>query len=131
MRWRDRGHTTFVHRMKLMGVVKAFDPYLSFHLRITTTARWPREAQGKRLRCFCTLDVCAKFAQFLIEMFVAAVDVINAGNFGNSVGLQSCEDQCSRRAQVARHHRCTEETINTINYRGRPLQLHLRTHALE
>jgi hypothetical protein len=31
-----------------MELAEVFDPYLSFRLRITTTARWQREAQGKR-----------------------------------------------------------------------------------
>jgi hypothetical protein len=40
MRWHDTVHTMFGHLMKLMEMAeKVFDPYLSFRLRITTTAR--------------------------------------------------------------------------------------------
>jgi len=78
-----------------------FDPYLSFRLRITTTACWPREAQGKRFdyRCFYALDVCAEFAQFFIKMFVAAVDMIDTTDLGYSVGFQACKHQRGRRAR--------------------------------
>ena len=34
MRWRDRGRTTFEHRMTLLEAAKVFGPYLSFHLHI-------------------------------------------------------------------------------------------------
>ena len=91
MRWRDRVHTTFGHLMKLMEAVEVFDPYLSFCLCITTTARWSPQEQVKRLPlgCFRTLDVCAEFAQFLIEMFVAAVDMVDTADFGDAVGFQA------------------------------------------
>jgi hypothetical protein len=49
MRWHDTEHTMFGHRMKLMEAAEVFDPYLSFRLRITTTARWLPQEQGKRL----------------------------------------------------------------------------------
>ena len=40
------------------------------------------------------LDVRAEFAQFFVEMFVAAIDVINAAHLSNSFGLQSRQHQC-------------------------------------
>ena len=133
MRWRGKGRTTFGHRMKWMEVVEVFDPYLSFRLRITTTARLPPTRARKKigLCCFYPLDVRAEFAQFFIEMLVAAIDVIDAADFSNSVGLQSRKHQRGRRAQVARHYRRAEKTIHALDHRGRPLQLHLRTHALQ
>src|SRR5207249_1246619 len=118
MRRRGREHTTFGRRMKWTEVSEVFDPYLSFRLCITTTAPWPAREQEKKigLRCFCPLDVCAEFAQLFIEMLVAAVDVVDAAYFGNSVCLQSCKHQRGRRAQVAGHHRCPEKTIHTIDH---------------
>ena len=37
---------------------------------------------------FYSLDVRAELAQFLIEMFVAAIDMINAADFGLPVGFK-------------------------------------------
>src|SRR5919198_492970 len=128
MRWHDTGHTMFGHRMKWMEVAEESDPYfilsLAYHNDCPLAATRARKKIG--LCCFCTLDVCAKFAQFFIEMFVPAVDVIDPADFGNSVGLQSCKHQCSRRAQVTGHHGCSEKTIHTINHCGSTFQLHLR-----
>ena len=88
MRWRDRGHTTFGQRMRLTERAEVFDPYFPF---VRVSQRLPlgrRESKEKiGLCCFRALDVCAEFAQFFIEMFVATVDVINAADFGNSVGF--------------------------------------------
>src|SRR6266705_4995261 len=93
-------------------------PCLNLSLAKTTTACLPREAQEKkiRLRCFYALDVRTEFAQFFIEMLVAAVDVIDAAHFGDSICFQPCEHQRSRRAQIARHYRRPEKAINTVNY---------------
>src|SRR6266498_2084703 len=100
MRWRDTGRTMFGHRMKLMEEEAVFDPYLSFrfayHNDCPLTARGARKKI--RLRCFYPLDVCAKFAQFLIEMLVAAVDMIDTTDLGYSVGFQACKHQRGRSA---------------------------------
>jgi hypothetical protein len=99
MRWHDTERTMFGHRMKLTEVAEVFDPYLSFRLRITRLLVAATRARKKIVLCyFRTLDVCAEFAQFFIEMFVAAVDVIDAADFGYSVGFQACEHQRGRRA---------------------------------
>ncbi len=98
MRRRGRGHTTFGHRMKLMEVSEVFDPYYSFVAYHNDSPLADTRARKKiGLRCFCPLDVCAEFAQFFIEMFVPAVDVVDAAYFGNSVCLQSCKHQRGRR----------------------------------
>ena len=73
----------------------------------------------------------AEFAQLLVEMFVAAIDVINAAHFRNSVGFQSRQHERGRRAQIARHHRRARQFLNAGNDRGRTFQLHMRAHALQ
>ena len=42
---------------------------------------------------FDALDVRAEFAQFFVEMFVAAIDMINAAHLSDSFGLQSRQHQ--------------------------------------
>src|SRR5882724_11869813 len=101
-------------------------------LASTTTDCLPREAQEKKIRlhCFYTLDVRAEFAQFFIEMFVAAVDVIDAAHFGNSVRLQSRKHQRGRRAQVARHHWSAKEMIDALDHRSRAFKIDMCAHPL-
>src|SRR5207248_4624723 len=81
-----------------------------------------------RLRCFYAFDVRAEFAQFFIEMFVAAVDVIDATYFGNSVCFQSRKHQRSGRAQVARHHWSAEEMIDALDHCGRAFKIDVCAH---
>src|SRR5204863_7567498 len=40
-----------------------------------------------------SLDVRTEFAQLFIEMFVAAIDMIDAAHFGDSVGIHPREHQ--------------------------------------
>src|SRR5262245_66302185 len=98
----------FGHRMRRTEVAEVFDPYLSFRLRITTTARWLPLEQGKKLCRFRALDVCAQFAQFFIEMLVAAVDVIDAADFCNSIGFRSEERRVGKECR-SRWWSCYEE----------------------
>ncbi len=101
MRWHDTVHTMFGHRMKWMEVAeKVFDPYLSFRLAYHNDCPLPAIRARKKigLYCFYTLDVRTEFAQFFIEMFVAAVDMIDTTDLGYSVGFQACKHQRGRRA---------------------------------
>src|SRR2546430_16360279 len=67
---------------------------------------------------FHAFDLSAELAQFLIQMFVAAIDVINAADFGDSVRFQSGKHERGRRAQIARHHRRAKEPINALDHGG-------------
>ena len=51
--------------------------------------RWRRSQDGcsPKTSGLHPLDVRAEFAQFFVEMFVAAIDVINAAHLSNSFGL--------------------------------------------
>src|SRR5260370_17190073 len=84
-----------------------------------------RARKSLALRFFYSLDVRAKFAQFFIEPFVAAIDVIDTAHFSNSVGLQSRKHQRGGRTQIARHHRRAKKTIDPLDHRSSALQLHL------
>ena len=52
-------------------------------------ARWPhsQDCRSTKVSGLHPLDVRAEFAQFFVEMFVAAIDVINAAHLSNSFGL--------------------------------------------
>jgi len=84
MRWRGKAHSMF-ERQREMSMF----PCLTFRLRETTTACLQPEAQEKSdaLRCIDAFDVRAEFTQFLVEPLVAAVNMINAAHFGNSLRL--------------------------------------------
>ncbi len=58
-------------------------------------ARWPHSQDGcaTRVSGLHPLDVRTELAQFFVEMFVAAIDMINAAHLGNSIGLQSRQHQ--------------------------------------
>src|SRR5438132_9319608 len=105
-------------------------PCLNLSLAKTTTACLPRDEQEKKigLRCFYALDVRAEFAQFFIEMFVAAVDVIDATHLGNSVCFQSRKHQRGRGAQIARHHWSAKEMIDALDHRGRAFKIDMCAH---
>ena len=80
---------------------------------------------------FHTFDVRAKLAQLFIEMFVTAVDMINAPDFGHAIGLSTRQHERRGGPQIARHDRRTVEAIDALNDRGRAFDLHLRTHPLQ
>ena len=64
-------------------------------------------------------------------MFVAAIDVINAADFGDSVRFQSGKHERGRRAQIARHHRRAKEPINALDHGGWSLKIDMCAHAFE
>src|SRR4029077_7255216 len=80
---------------------------------------------------FHTLYLSAELAQFFIQMFVAAIDMINAADFGDSIRLQSGKHKRGRRAQIARHHRRAKETIDALDHGGWSLKIDMCAHALE
>src|SRR2546430_13597738 len=77
------------------------------------------------------VQTCAlPISQFFVEMFVAAIDVIDAAHFGNSVRLQSGKNQRGRRAQVARHHWSAKEMIDALDDRSRTFKIDMCAHTL-
>src|SRR6266481_2300710 len=76
------------------------------------------------------LDAGPELAQLFVKMFVAAVDVVNAAHFRDSICFQSGEHQRSGGAQVARHYRRAEKMIHSVNHRSGAVQADLRSHAL-
>ena len=80
---------------------------------------------------FHALDVRAELAQFFVEMFVAAIDVIDAADLGHAIGLQARQDERGGGAQIARHDRRADQSIDALDHRGRAFDLHVRAHALQ
>src|SRR5438128_12102029 len=107
-------------------------PCLNLSLACTTTARLSPEEQEKKIRlCFFNaLDVRVEFAQFFIEMFVAAVDVIDATHFCNAVCFQSRKHQRGGGAQIARHHWSAKEMIDALDHRSRAFKIDMCAHPL-
>ena len=52
---------------------------------------------------FHTFDLGAKLPQLFVEVFVAAIDMINPAHFSNAAGFETGEDERGRSAQIARH----------------------------
>src|SRR5947209_18784035 len=80
---------------------------------------------GFRSSCFSfyALDLGAELAQFLIQIFVTAVNVINAADFGDALGLKSSEHQRRRYVQMAGHHRHGDETGHYVEHGSCSLQV--------
>src|SRR5581483_9424572 len=77
------------------------------------------------------LDLRAEVAQFFVEMFVTAVDVINATYFGHAFGFQTRQHQRRARAQIARHHWRAVKLIDAFDHRGRSFKIDIRAHAFQ
>src|SRR4051794_32268375 len=60
-------------------------------------------SRTKRLLFLDALNVRANRSELLLDLFIAAIDVVNAVNAGGSLGDQAREHQCRRGAQVAGH----------------------------
>src|SRR5207244_9180934 len=77
-----------------------------------------------------SFDVRSKLAQFLIEMFVAAIDMINAADFGSPFGFQPSQDKCRGSPEIARHDRRAKQPLHALNDGGGCLELHVSAHPL-
>src|SRR6266446_3037567 len=65
-----------------------------------------------------SFDVRTELAQLLIEMFVAAIDMINAADFSLAFGFQSSQHKRRGSPKVARHHRRAEEFFHPLDDSG-------------
>ena len=64
-------------------------------------------------------------------MFVAAVDVINAADFCDSIRFQPRQDKRGRGAQITRHNRRTKEMINALDHSGSTFHIDTCPHAFQ
>jgi len=58
---------------------------------------------GRGLGLADSLDFRAEGEEFFVDVFVAAVDVVEAVDFGGSLGGEGGDDQCGRSAEVGGH----------------------------
>ena len=106
---------------------------LAFHSQCGTSVSLvvkERKPEARATLTFHSLDVGAELAQFLIEMFVAAVDMLNATDFGDAVRFQARQHERSGGAQIARHHWSAKEMIDALDDRSRALKIDMRAHPL-
>jgi hypothetical protein len=70
------------------GTTAALCDWLPAQLSNRTVSGWRSLFKKFRSRSgFHSFDVRAELAQLLIEMFVAAIDMIDAADFGHAIGL--------------------------------------------
>ena len=79
-----------------------------------------------------TRSMCAPSSlELFVEMLVAAVDVVDAVDFGDAFGLQAGEHERRRGAQVAGHHGRAAQSLDALDDGGGAFDLDFRAHALQ
>ena len=92
--------------------------------------RWSDTKPPHQILLLHALNVGVELEKFFINMLVAAINVIEAGNGGGAFGGETCKHQSRRGAQIARHHRRGRELLHTFDDRGAIVDVDVGAHAL-
>src|SRR5665213_242461 len=78
-----------------------------------------------------TFDLGSDGHELLLDLLVAAIDVINAVDARRATCHQAGQDQGGRGAKIAGHHTGALKLLNALNYSSWPFLADMRAHAVQ